>query len=150
MWSRTTSDAHLEIFGLKFPDVNTVIGITDPGFPLNASDRLWVKYEIGRRWQIKDPETNDWATRNIFIANVPSAPGKVVGIKTLQSRGTIFWQCNNSLGVIVRRLARELHQPEETIREDLIAGFNPGVKLIPAHTFMLGLCQERGFTYESI
>ena len=143
-------DAHLEVFGLKHPDVNTVVGITREAFPINASDALWAKYEIGRRWQIKDPATDDWATRNIYMENVAAPPGKVVGIKTLQARGTVFWQCNNSLGGIARSLAKELNQPPDAVRADLIAGFMPGVKLVPAHTFMLGLCQERGFSYESI
>jgi len=29
-----------------------------------------------------------------------------------------------------------------------LAGLNPGVRLVPAHTMMIGLVQERGFTYE--
>ena len=143
-------DAHLEVYGLKHPDINTVVGITQPGFPINANDALWAKYELGRRWELKDPETSDWATRNIYMENVPAAPGKVVGIKTLQARGTIFWQCNNSLGVIVRQFSRELKQPQDAIRAELIAGLIPGVKLVPAHTMVLGLVQERGCTYEAI
>jgi hypothetical protein len=36
------------------------------------------------------------------------------------------------------------------VRAELIAGFNPGVRLIPAHTMLLGLAQERGCTYEQL
>jgi len=143
-------DAFEEVFGVRYPDVNTAVGITDPGFPINVSDALWQKYEIGRRWQIKEPGSDAWATRNLYMENMPAAPGKTVGLKTLVARGTIFWQCNNALGAIARRLARELGQSADDVRADLIAGFHPWVKLVPAHTFMLGLCQERGFTYESI
>jgi hypothetical protein len=143
-------DGHLEVFGLSYPDVNTVVGITDPAFPINANDALWAKYELGRRWQIQDPDTGDWAKRNVYMENVPAAPGKVVGVKTLQARGTIFWQCNNALGTIVRRFASELKQPPDAIRDELIAGLNPGVKLVPAHTMALGLVQEHGCTYEAL
>ena len=34
--------------------------------------------------------------------------------------------------------------------EELIAGLNPGVKLVPAHTMALGLAQEHGCTYEQL
>ena len=78
-------DAHLEMYGLGFPDINTVVGIVNRGFPINASDALWAKYELGRRWQLKDAQTNDWATRNIYMENMPAPPGNVVGIKTLQA-----------------------------------------------------------------
>ncbi|HJQ21461.1 MAG TPA: hypothetical protein VJ867_14020 [Gemmatimonadaceae bacterium] len=145
-------DAFEEVYGLRFPDVNTVVGITQPLFPLNVNDATWSKYDVGRRWQIKDPKTGELATSNIFMENVPAGPGKVVGIKPLVARGTVFYQCNNALGGIARQLARELGKASDwqDIRADLIAGFLPRVKLVPAHTFMLGLCQERGFTYESI
>ena len=145
-------DAFEEVYGLRFPDVNTIVGITQPLFPLNVNDATWVKYEVGRRWEIKDPTTGEIATRNVFMENVPAAPGKVVGIKPLLARGTVFYQCNNALGGISRQLARDLGRPTEwqDIRADLISGFLPHVKLVPAHTFMLGLAQERGFTYEAI
>ena len=46
------------------PDVNTAVGISGPAFPMNASDRLWVKYKLGERSKIIDPMTKqpaDWA-----------------------------------------------------------------------------------------
>jgi hypothetical protein len=81
---------------------------------------------------------------------MPAPPGKVVGVKTLQQRGALFWMCNNSLGFVARELGRDLKQPAAAVREELLAGFNPGVKLVPAHTMVLGLCQERGCSYEQI
>ena len=33
------------------------------------------------------------------------------------------------------------------VRADLVAGLNPGVKLMPSHVMALALAQERGFTY---
>ncbi len=143
-------DAHREVFGLAFPDINTVVGIARRGFPINAQDALWAKYELGRRWQVKDPATGEWARRNIYWDAMPAPPGKIVGVKPLQVRGTIFWQCNNALNAIVRDLSADTGQPAEALRAELIAGFNPGVRLIPAHTMLLGLAQEHGFTYEQL
>lgn len=143
-------DAHREVFGLAFPDINTLVGIARRGFPINAQDALWAKYELGRRWHVKDPATGEWARRNIYWDAMPAPPGKIVGVKPLQARGTIFWQCDNALNNIVRDLAADTSQPAEALRAELIAGFNPGVRLIPAHTMLLGLAQERGCTYEQL
>lgn len=143
-------DAHREVFRLAYPDINTVVGIARQGFPINAQDALWAKYELGRRWELKDPVTGEWAKRNIYFDAMPAPPGKVVGVKPLQARGAIFWQCNNALNTIVRELAADLGRPADPIRTELIAGFNPGVKLVPAHTMALGLAQEHGCTYEQL
>ena len=143
-------DAHQEVFGLKYPQVNTVVGIASSGFPINANDALWAKYEIGRKWELKDPKTGEWATRNIFMDAMPAAPGKVVGVNPLLARGTVFWQCNNALGFIIRRFARETSQTPETIRPEIVAGLHSHVRLVPAHTMALGLVQEQGCTYEQI
>jgi hypothetical protein len=143
-------DAHREVYGLNYPDVNTLVGITRDGFPINASDALWVTYDIGRHFEIKDPQTNTWATRNIFLENMPAPPGKTVGVRLLQARGTIFWQCNNALGGVVNELAASTGKPADTVRAELIAGLNPGVRLVPAHTMLLGLAQEHGCSYEQI
>ena len=143
-------DAHLEVFGLKYPDVNAVIGIARSGYPINAVDEIWAKYELGRRWEVKDPKTGEWAVRNVFMENMLAAPGKVVGVKPLLERGAVFWQCNNALGGVARILARETSQTPEAVRPELLAGLHPWVHLVPAHTMALGLVQEQGCTYEQI
>jgi hypothetical protein len=33
------------------------------------------------------------------------------------------------------------------VRADLIAGLNPGVRLVTSHVMAIGLVQERGVTY---
>ncbi|MGZ6143503.1 MAG: hypothetical protein ACXWLM_09195 [Myxococcales bacterium] len=143
-------DAHRDVFGLEPPDVNAVVGIIGRSFPINASDALWAKYELGRRWELKDPKTGEWATRNVYLDGMPAPAGKVVGVRPLQARGAVFWMCNNALGGVTERLAKETGWPPDAVRAELLAGLNPGVKLVPAHTMMLGLAQEQGFTYEQV
>lgn len=143
-------DGHEEVFGLKPPRVNAVVGIAGSAFPINAGDALWTKYELGRRWNVKDPRTGNVAQRNIFLDAMPAPPGKKVGVKPLQARGAIFWQCNNALNKIVRDLATDMKLDPKDVRAELVAGLNPGVKLVPAHTMFIGLAQERGCTYEKL
>ena len=134
-------DTFRDTFKMEFPDINTAVGISGPAFPMNASDRLWVKYKLGERSKIIDPMTKQPAVRNIFV-DMPD-----IGVKAMQARGTIFWQCNVALGNVAQQLANAFQMPVAEVRADLIAGLNPGVKLMPSHVLALALAQERGFTY---
>ena len=129
-----------DTFHLEFPDVNTAVGISGPAFPLNCSDRIWAKYKLGERSKIMDPATKQPATRNVFMDGE-------TGMKAMQARGTVFWQCNVALGGIAGALAEANHLPVAEVRADLVAGLVPGVKLMPSHVLALALAQERGFTY---
>ena len=129
------------MYRLEFPDINTAIGISGPAFPMNASDRLWAKYRLGERSKIVDPMTKQPAVRNLFL------DGPDISVKAMQARGVVFWQCNVALGVVAQQLAAATQMPVEDVRADLVAGLNPGVRLMPSHVMALALAQEHGFTY---
>ena len=143
-------DAFETILGMKFPDVNVIVGIAGRAFPINASDALWQKYQLGKGWNVTDPETKAPAVRNIFETGGATPQEQKYRVRALQARGAIFWQCNNALNAIVRDLATDTGQPAEALRAELISGFNPGVRLVPAHTMALGLAQEHGCMYEQL
>ena len=139
-------DTWRDVFQMQPPDVNVVIGVARGAFPMNASDALWEKYQLGEKWGIKDPKTRAIATRNIFLGKTSGGPGETV--RALQARGAVFWQCNVALGAVAFQLANATGKPFADVRSELVAGLNPGVKLVPAHTLLVGMAQERGFTYE--
>lgn len=140
-----------EVMHLEHPDVNTVVGLAG-GYPLNASDRIWDQYRLGEKWKITDPGTGTWAVRNVFARRdpMPKEISPEHTVQGLQQRGTVFWQCNNAVNAIAGQFAAELKRPAAEIRADLIEGMLPGVKLVPAHTMLIGLTQERGCTYERL
>lgn len=135
-------DTFHDVYKLQHPEVNTAVGISGPAFAMNASDRLWEKYKLGERSKIIDPVTKQPSIRNIFVDD-----GTDISIKAMQARGTIFWQCNVALGNVAQQLANQFKMPFAEVRADLIAGLNPGVKLMPSHVMALALAQERGFSY---
>jgi len=139
-------DAFRDLYHLEPPEANVVVGIQRVAFPMNASDAIWEKYQLGERWNIKDPQTGKPATRNIFLGQTSGGGGAFV--RPLQARGAIFWQCNIALQAVTGQLARQTGKSAPDVRAELVAGLNPGVKLVPAHTLLVGLVQERGFTYE--
>jgi hypothetical protein len=126
---------------LEFPEVNTAVGISAPSFPLNASYKLWQEYGLGERFKIIDPTTKKPAVRNVFL------DGGEFSVKALQARGTVFWQCQYALDFVAGQLAQGTGRPVAEVRANLIAGLNPGVRLVPSHMMALGAAQERGFTY---
>jgi len=137
-------DAMRDVMHSQGADVNAAVGITRMAFPLNANDSVWQKYKLGERWKINDPATGQPAVRNLFT----QANRGGLAISALQDRGVVFWQCNMALGGVVQELARATQQDAATVRADLVGGLLPGVKLVPAHTLLVCLVQERGFTYE--
>lgn len=134
-----------DVYHAEPPDVNVAIGIARLAFPINASDALWQKYRIGENWKITDPDTSKPAIRNIYLGPASGAPAPMV--RSLLARGAVFWQCNIALGGIASQFAQETGAKVTAVREDLVAGLVPGVKVVPAHSMAVGLAQERGFTY---
>jgi hypothetical protein len=140
-YARNFLDTFRDVYRLEYPDINTGVGISGPAFPMNASDRLWAKYKLGERSKIIDPLTKQPAVRNIFY------DGSEISVKAIQARGAVFWQCNVALGNVAQQLAAAFQMPVADVRADLVAGLNPGVRLMPSHVMALALAQERGFTY---
>jgi len=141
-FTRNFLDTFRDAYRLEPPDINTAVGISGPAFPMNASDRLWAKYKLGERSKIIDPMTKLPAVRNIFYDD-----GTEISVKAIQARGCVFWQCNVALGLIAQQLATTFQLQAADVRADLVAGLNPGVRLMPSHVLALALAQERGFTY---
>lgn len=142
---RNYMDAFRDVMKVEFPAVRTLVGIAGgKAFGLNASDRLWEKYALGERFGVTDPATKAPAIRNVFMDE------PTLGVKALQARGTLFWQCAIALGGVAGQIASARRLPVEEVRADLVAGLNPGVKLVPSHVMAMGLAQERGVTYVKV
>jgi len=140
-------DVHRDVSGLEFPDVNVVIGV-NTSWVLNASDALWEKYALGERSDVKDPATGKPALRNVYLGTGKGDTRS--SIRSLQTRGAVFIQCNVALQGAINGLAREFGKPVADMDAEVRAGLNPGVKIVPALTWAVGMLQERGFTYEKL
>jgi len=146
---RNYLNAMRDVLHLPDGELNAVVAIAGSGFPINAGHDLWVAFDLGEKWKIKDPKTNEWSKRNVFLGDDPDDK-RTDSVRALQGRGAIFWQCNNALNGVASWLAHDAGRPVADVRAQLLAGLNPGVILVPAHTMLLGLVQERGCTYEKL
>lgn len=142
--------AHHEVFALEPSDLSAVVGIAFRAFPLNASDALWKRYDLGKAWKVPGPRPDTWAEFNIFDRAERGSPPFDDTVTALREKGTIFWQCNNALNGVIDMLAAMTSQNPEAVREEVVAGLNPGVKIVPAHVMLVGLTQERGCAYEHL
>jgi hypothetical protein len=142
-------DVWRDVYQLEYPEVNTVVSIAGSGFPINANDALWAKYKLAGRWRLSDSAGKEGATHNVFV-NAPASDPKRASVTALQSRGTIFTQCDKALRAIARELALASHESVDKVYEELVRGLNPGVRLVPANTMLVGLAQEHGCAYEFV
>lgn len=142
-------DAWRDAYELEYPDINTVLSIAGSGFPINAGDAIWAKYKLSDKWRLGDSGGKEGAMHNVFL-NAPANDAKRASVKALQARGTIFCQCNFALKAIAREFALASHEKPDTVYDELVAGLNPGVRLVPANTLLVGLAQEHGCAYEFV
>jgi len=142
-------DVWRDVYQLEYPDVNTVVSIAGSGFPINANDALWAKYKLAERWRLSDSGGKESAAHNVFL-NAPASDPKRASVTALQSRGTIFTQCDKALRAIARELALASHETVDKVYEELVGALNPGVRLVPANTMLVGLAQEHGCAYEFV
>lgn len=144
-------NAFRDHFRVEPPDVNVVVGIAGSAYPINANDAMWVKYNLGERYEIRDPDTGVWARRNVFAVTPPPAGFRASDtVPALQARGALFWQCNNALAGLAQMFAGETGGSVQDTHRELAVNLLPGVIVVPAHTMCIGLTQERGCTYERI
>jgi hypothetical protein len=140
-------DVWRDVYQLEYPEVNTVVSIAGSGFPINVNDAVWTKYKLADRWHLSDGAGKEGATHNVFL-RAPASDPKRASVTALQSRGTIFTQCDKALKAIARELSLASHESVDKVYEELVAGLNPGVRLVPANTMLVGLAQEHGCAYE--
>jgi hypothetical protein len=140
-------DVLRDVSGLEYPDVNVVIGV-NTSFAINASDALWAKFKLGERSEVNDPSTGKPALRNVYLGTGKSDSRS--SVRMLQARGAMFIQCNVALGGAIRSLAADFGKPLAEVDAEVRAGLNPGVRVVPALTWAVGMLQERGFTYEKL
>ena len=140
-------EAWQSVYGLKHPDVNAIVAIAGKGFPINVSDALFAEVPDRRALEVNDPRQ---AGTRIRGSQEQHRGRGGSGCAALQARGAIFWMCNFALNNAAGRIATAIRRPQPEVYQELRAGLNPGVIVVPAHTMLVGVAQEKGFTYEAV
>jgi len=144
-------NAHNEVYpATTDAKLGAVVGIAGNAFPINFKDAIWAKYPLGDNWKVIDPATKASSKRNTFANSAETGIAANWTVQKLQSRGVIFWMCNNALQLVSGMMADATKQKADVVYAEFKAGLLPGVKLVPSHTMMLTACQEHGCAYQRV
>ncbi len=126
-------------------------------------DFIWDKYRWGEALGVRDPQTNEPATRNIFfatpVAHTTLTPGRQpaernhpffddTSIEGLQRRRVLFLACHQSTHALASSANASGRNPDQKSVDEIVAEFRqhflPGVIETPAGSGNLFGCRTWG------
>ncbi|HEV2643380.1 MAG TPA: hypothetical protein VGT98_11765 [Candidatus Elarobacter sp.] len=144
-YAKRFKTAYAKEYGVDAAAVNSVLAAHGKTGASTYNDAAWEKYEIGRRFEVKDPKTDKPATRNIYL----ESDVDVVGVRDALGAGVIVLSCRTALRGFAGWMAAETkYGTKEEIERDLTASLVPGVVLVPAMIIAISRAQEHGCTYQ--
>lgn len=133
-------------YGVPANMVNSVLAAHGKTGMTTYSDAVWDKYDVGTRFDVKDPATGQPARRNVFLAynEKDDAPGLMDAMKA----GVVVLSCRTAMRGFAKSLADE-HKfgSADEIERDLTSSLIPGVVMVPTMVIAIGKAQERGCSY---
>jgi hypothetical protein len=137
-------------------DVQAVIVVRHAAVPMAFNDAMWQKYEIGKDKKIKAPRSEDWATRNPYLAGGGGGRGGGAGDSAdrpqpnfawLASHGHILLACDLATRNYSNVIARNLKLEQRVVYDELKANLIPGMILQPTGVYAALRAQEAGCAY---
>lgn len=142
-WALTLMDTYNDM-GTPDKELSIVLILRYATTPLSIGDTLWTKYGFGKRIDLKDPDTNEFAMRNIF-AKCPTEDDDC--IELFQKRGGLVCVCNHALQSSAESLAEQLKLNKEEVRKEFMDNLLPGIQPVPSGIWALNRAQELGCTF---
>lgn len=138
-------------------DVQTVVVVRHSAIVMAFNDAMWQKYEIGKDKKIKAPRSEDWATRNPYLAggggrgggaataDAPDRPQANFG--WLAAHGHILLACDLATHNYGNTIARSFKLEQRAVYDELKANLIPGMILQPTGVYAALRAQEAGCAY---
>ncbi len=130
-------------------DARVVLNIRTQAIGAAMTDRLWEQFSLGTEYSVKDPATQQPATRNPFWHRAPSpAPGITLpSIADLISRGAIILVCDFAMGHLSKRLASRIGRSADDVHAEIRNDLVQGAYAVPSGIFGLARAQNAGCAY---
>lgn len=130
-------------------DARVVLNIRTQATSAAMTDVIWERYSIGTEYNVKDPTTQQPATRNPFWHRAPS-PVAGLTLPTLADlieRGAIVLVCDFAMGHLSKRLATKINRSADEVHADLRANLVKGAYAVPSGIFGLARAQNAGCAF---
>jgi hypothetical protein len=131
-------------------DVQAVVVVRHQAIPMAFNDAMWQKYEIGKDKKIKAPGSDDWATRNPWIAGRRAAPDSAepqANFTWLAAHGHILLACDRATRNYANTIARNFKLEQKAVYDEIKANLVPGFILQPTGVYAVLRAQEAGCAY---
>jgi hypothetical protein len=134
-------------------DVQAVVVVRHAAIPMSFNDAMWQKYEIGKDKKIKASRSEEWATRNPYVAGggrggAPDSADRPQGnFAWLASHGHILLSCDLATRNYSNVIARNFKLEQRAVYDELKANLVPGFILQPTGVYAALRAQEAGCAY---
>jgi intracellular sulfur oxidation DsrE/DsrF family protein len=145
-------------------DLQIIVQAYSSANAANYDDFIWEKYRMGEALGVRDPQTNQPATRNIFfgtpVAYTTLTPGRQPAERThpffddtsmegLQRRRVLFLACHQSTHALSGAASTSGRNPDQKSVDEIVAEFRqhylPGIIETPAGVGELVRLQNKGY-----
>ena len=142
-WALTLMDTYNDL-GTPDADLSIVLIFRSGGTPLALADPIWVKYGVGKRIEMKDPETKVYAKKNLF-AKCKTEDDDC--IELFQKRGGLVGVCNHAIEGMSEGLAKQMKLKKEDVLKDFMDNLLPEIQLMPSGIWAIHRAQEAGCAF---
>lgn len=142
-WALALMDTYKEL-GTPDSELSIVLIFRAGGTPLAIADPLWLKYELSKRIEMKDPVTKVYAKKNLF-AKCKTEEDDC--LELFQKRGGLVGVCNHAIEGMAKGFAKKKKLKEEDVIKEFKDNLLPGIQLMPSGIWAINRAQELGCAF---
>ena len=139
--------------GTPAKDCSVVVVLRHSASPFAFEDRIWQKYNFGKKFKIDDSATKTASLRNPFWQpkkgdfTIPGIGEVQIGINELQEDGVMFCVCDMAITVQSAVIAKDMKLDATEVKKDWLTGLLPGIMVVPSGVWAVGRAQEHNCAY---
>ncbi len=139
--------------GTPAKDSSVVVVLRHNAIPFAFEDRVWKKYNFGKKFKIDDSATKTASVRNPFWKpakgdfSIPGVGEVQIGINELQDDGVMFCVCDMAITVQSAVVAKDMKLDATEVKKDWLTGLLPGIMVVPSGVWAVGRAQEHNCAY---
>ena len=139
--------------GTPAKDCSVVVVLRHSAIPFAFEDRIWQKYNFGKKFKIDDAATKTASLRNPFWQpkkgdfTIPGIGEVQIGINELQADGVMFCVCDMAATVQSAVIAKDMKLDAAEVKKDWMTGVLPGIMVVPSGVWAVGRAQEHNCAY---